>query len=89
MATRQWIPLSERQPPTIGTYLICTDKFGIVLAHWYGDRFGVGRASKRITHWMPLPKPPKPPKKQKPITAEVKTALYKMGQLTHQGEVNE
>ena len=53
-----WIPLSERVPDTKGTYLVCTDKFGIVLAHWYGDRFGGGRASNHVTHWMPLPEPP-------------------------------
>ena len=55
---RRWIPLSERVPDTKGTYLICTDKFGVVLAHWYGDRFGCGRASNHVIYWMPLPEPP-------------------------------
>ena len=58
-AMAEWIRLSERVPNTKGTYLVCTDKFGIVLAHWYGDRFGCGRASNHVIYWMPLPEPPR------------------------------
>ena len=59
MAEQKWIPVSERWPDTKGTYLVCTEKFGIVLAHWYGDRFGGGYATRTVAYWMPLPEPPK------------------------------
>ena len=89
MATMRWIPTSERLPKTVGVYLVYAKNFGVVLAHWYGDQFGVCRASTNVTHWMPLPEPPKSPKQQKPITNEAKNALYKMGQQTHPTEVIE
>ena len=59
VTVQKWIPVTDKKPNKKGTYLVCTDNFGIVLAHWYGERFGGGYASKHITHWMPLPEPQK------------------------------
>ena len=59
VSSSKWIPVSEKLPEKKGTYLICTNNFGIVMAHWYGERFGGGYAAKCVTHWMPLPQPPK------------------------------
>lgn len=56
---QKWIPVTERLPSEKGTYLIFTDRGGILMAHWYGKSWGGGYAVQHITHWMPLPLPPK------------------------------
>ena len=54
----EWISVKDK-PKKIGTYIVCTDKGGILLAHWYGDSWGGGYASCHITHYMEKPQPPK------------------------------
>jgi hypothetical protein len=61
----EWISVKERLPPDVCTaYLVCIQKeigpypcryLDVVM--WYQGRF----ASQRqfVTHWMPLPDPPK------------------------------
>ena len=61
----EWIRIEEEKPP-IGMYMIVTDgcrvgeciaapKDDFVICNQYGDIV----PWKKITHWMPLPEPPK------------------------------
>ena len=66
---RRWIPVKERLPENIGLYLVIETHWldgspGIKIAKWNTiDWFTADRKSKeitpRVTHWMPLPEPPK------------------------------
>jgi hypothetical protein len=60
----EWVPVSERLPE-IGQYVQAAIKGGVLLYScvleknntWYG--YGYAQPETRITHWMPLPAPPK------------------------------
>ena len=59
----KWIPVTERLPEKEGTYLTYTEKERIHLDCFciypnHGTKFWVGGNGK-VTHWMPLPEPPK------------------------------
>ena len=59
----KWIPVTERLPEKEGTYLTYTDKERIHLDCFciypnHGTQFWVG-GNGTVTHWMPLPEPPK------------------------------
>ena len=59
----KWIPVTERLPEKEGTYLTYTEKERIHLDCFciypnHGTQFWVGGNGK-VTHWMPLPEPPK------------------------------
>lgn len=59
---RRWIPCSERMPERPGDYQVCTknEYYGtknVAKRYFNGDCWS-GRWTN-ITHWMPLPKPPK------------------------------
>lgn len=66
---RRWIPVAERPPENIGLYLVIEKHWldgsqCIKIAKWNAvDWFTADRKSKeitpRVTHWMPLPEPPK------------------------------
>ncbi|MFR5258427.1 MAG: DUF551 domain-containing protein, partial [Klebsiella pneumoniae] len=54
-----WIPVSERMPENDGAYL-CWDNryvttYAFIFGAWQASQF----VAKNITHWMPLPNPPK------------------------------
>jgi len=57
-AVNRWIPVGERLPEKINTYLVCIPgpegKPYIVISDNLGGKF-----SKHVTHWMPLPASPK------------------------------
>ena len=67
----QWISVKDRLPEDEELYLICTESnFGKIDIAYYqpiGDKFsnyepfwqGKSNRSTRVTHWMPLPEPPK------------------------------
>ena len=59
VTVQEWI--SVREPPKEkGTYIVCTDKGGILLGHWYGKEWNVGGgAKKHLAYWMKKPQPPK------------------------------
>lgn len=63
-ATPKWIPVTERLPEEVATYLVLS-KAGNCSVQWfhiYGENFkGFFDAEEpgKITHWMPLPEPPK------------------------------
>lgn len=56
---QRWIPVSERMPENDGAYL-CWDNryvttYAFIFGAWQANQF----VAKNITHWMPLPNPPK------------------------------
>lgn len=69
VTVQRWIPVSERLPEKEGTYITTTNATGRsqgVLVQEYVYRNGVGKwrwhdrySPWTVTHWMPLPEPPK------------------------------
>ena len=57
---QKWIPVAERLPEHKEYVLLCSSK-GSILKGYYDHEWGCwsGFKSVIITHWMPLPKPPK------------------------------
>lgn len=58
-----WISVTDRLPKKKGDYLIY-NTYGIVWPYWYdpeGKRWydDCGYLTESVTHWMPLPEPPK------------------------------
>lgn len=68
-----WIKVSEQMPENIGWYLVfCNDgeqriaKVAVngwwteLHGHYYGDMsVGSSKPIREVTHWQPLPQPPK------------------------------
>ena len=65
VTVQKWIPVSERLPKVHKTVLICTDgqvheAFLKGDGGWlavFGDSTNINPS--KVTHWMPLPEPPK------------------------------
>ena len=65
----KWIPVTERLPEKNGKYLCNVKRFGKyagkqyyyvdVLVFQEDSFFEDGIGTERVTHWMPLPTPPK------------------------------
>ena len=61
----KWISVKDRLPEKKGTFLVCTknDFYGtknIAKVRFYdGEWHGTGGIWSNVTHWMPLPEPPK------------------------------
>lgn len=57
-----WNEIKNGKPKDNGKYIVCTEKDAIFFTRFYkhgdGGHFGVSKNVK-ITHWMPLPCPPK------------------------------
>ena len=49
VTVKEWIPVSE-PPKEKGTYIVCTDKGGVLLGHWYGKEWNVGGGAKSTLH---------------------------------------
>lgn len=54
----EWISVKDRLPDTCGKYLVWTENTGVETCRWDGKWRG-GRWTSFITHWIPLPTPPK------------------------------
>lgn len=52
---RRWIPVTERLPDVGIEVLIYSEDDGVCVDYYGGDSFGY----YNVTHWMPLPEPPK------------------------------
>lgn len=69
VVVREWIPVTERLPETEGSYLVYTERGSVYASHFYTEKkFASGyvreaswsqRGKVKVTHWMPLPEPPK------------------------------
>lgn len=60
---QQWISVKDRLPVNLGTVIVA-NKAGVSFAYFNGAYWERGAATKHkpiktITHWMPLPEPPK------------------------------
>ena len=64
----KWIPVTERLPESMHEYVLCCGEKGGQFVGWVGEGVivnGKTRAfqhdgrGRHITHWMPLPQPPK------------------------------
>lgn len=52
---RRWIPVTERLPDIGKVVLIYSKEDDVEVDYYGGDMFGYCN----VTHWMPLPEPPK------------------------------
>ncbi len=64
----EWIPVTERLPESMHEYVLCCGEKGGQFVGWvFKDIMENGKArafqhggkGRYITHWMPLPEPPK------------------------------
>ncbi len=64
----RWIPVTERLPESVHEYVLCCGAKGGQFVGWVGTGFITsgkvmafkhGGKGRYITHWMPLPQPPK------------------------------
>lgn len=59
---QEWISVDDRLPETEGKYLVCTANVNIGVGNFI-DYYGTGKRicfdTWAISHWMPLPEPPK------------------------------
>ena len=65
VTVQQWIP-AEEPPEKEGSYLVCSKTGKVYTSHYYTEKkFSEWYTRKaewshpNVTHWMPLPKPPK------------------------------
>ena len=58
---QEWISVEERLPEKGGSYLVFSSKSKTVFTahYWLSDRWANRANGQFITHWMPLPQPPK------------------------------
>ena len=57
---QEWISVEERLPDRQGQFLIADEDSGVRVALWMKQLGWVSQfSSNKITHWMPLPEPPK------------------------------
>ena len=55
----KWISVKERLPDADGDYLVWNDYHKAIVGHyWSMGRYFISKAVT-VTHWMPLPEPPK------------------------------
>ena len=55
----KWIPVTERCPEKSGDYLVFDDCRNLYINEWHCLSKKWQFYDSRITHWMPLPEPPK------------------------------
>lgn len=63
----RWIPVTERLPEKTGEYLVCGQWRGKPAETWVCELIAFGKIkgwanearNPAVTHWMPLPEPPK------------------------------
>ena len=69
VTVQEWISVDDRLPECEGSYIVYTERGSIYANHFYTEkRFASGyvreaqwskRGTVNVTHWMPLPEPPK------------------------------
>ena len=63
VTVQEWISVDDRLPEDSATVLVC-HKNGLVTTNaWLGAHWWFKDERNPITHWMPLPQPPKGEKK--------------------------
>lgn len=56
---QKWISVEERLPEDSGDVLVCHKNGFITTNAWLGHNWWFKNEKNPITHWMPLPQPPK------------------------------
>ena len=61
VTVQEWISVDDRLPEKDEIVIICTDKNFIYAGELIGDTWFLDNDSwtETVTHWMPLPEPPK------------------------------
>ena len=64
VTVQEWIPVTDRLPKESGDYIVyysitASNKPLISIRHFYGESPEAFLHNKAMTHWMPLPEPPK------------------------------
>lgn len=66
VTVQQWIPVPERLPDKEGNYLVATNKGKVAESHFFPECDIVPWKHRDavfcypgVTHWMPMPEPPK------------------------------
>ena len=61
VTVQEWISVDDRLPKKDEIVIICTDKNFIYAGELVGDTWFLDNDSwtETVTHWMPLPQPPK------------------------------
>ena len=61
VTVQEWISVKDRLPKEDEIVIICTDKNFIYAGELIGDTWFLDNDSwtETVTHWMPLPQPPK------------------------------
>lgn len=59
MVEKRWIPVTERCPEKSGDYLVFDDCRNLYVNEWHYLLKKWQYDDSRITHWQPLPEPPK------------------------------
>ena len=57
----EWISVKDKLPPTAGHYLVIADWMGVIEKGEFNgkDKWHIHNHLFDVTHWMPLPEPPK------------------------------
>lgn len=55
----EWISVKDRLPETAGWYLVFYNGSTMQVAFFKGRKWPFDNHYHKITHWMPLPEPPK------------------------------
>lgn len=58
-----WVSFGQEKPNEMQLVLACTSGGEILIGQWNGEVFvnhrAIGETKGEVTHWMPLPNPPK------------------------------
>lgn len=59
VTVQQWIPVSERLPEDSADVLVCHKNGSVTTNAWLDAHWWFKDDKNPITHWLPLPQPPK------------------------------
>ena len=59
VTVQRWIPVTERLPENSATVLVCHKNGFVTTNAWLDAHWWFKNERNPITHWMPLPQPPK------------------------------
>lgn len=59
VTVQRWIPVTERLPEVGADILVCHKNGFVATNAWLGTHWWFKDDKNTITHWMPLPEPPK------------------------------